>query len=238
MNILQYIALDKYAKTPLYKQLSEAIEQCIAKGQLRHGDFLPPEKLLCDAYDVSPKVVLSAYQDLANKQLVIRHVGKGTKVNVRYHHTSSFSQILSTEKTMPLGYRVVYKDSIFTPDSVPIEATRVYAIHQVLQIEGFPFVYRKIYLKDTLYSVHDWDGYDLLYHTQAVLNIPVSNVETKLSVVNIPYVEASFLGVEKESPGFYLCTRIIDNDETIAYIINYYSGLYTTWEDSLETIGL
>jgi DNA-binding GntR family transcriptional regulator len=238
MNILQYITLDKYAKTPLYQQLAGGIEQCIAKGQLRHGDFLPTEKLICDAYDVSPKVVLTAYQELADKNLVIRHVGKGTEVNVRYHHTATFSQILSTEKTMPLSYSVVYKDSVFTPNSVPIEATRVYAIHQVLQKDGFPFIYRKIYLKDTFYSVHDWDGYDLLNHTQTVLKITVDKVETKLNVVNIPYVEASFLGVEKESPGFYLRTRITHNDETIAFVKNYYSGLYTTWEDNLEAIRL
>jgi DNA-binding GntR family transcriptional regulator len=86
--------------------------------------------------------------------------------------------------------------------------------------------------------VHDWDGYDLLNHTQTVLKITVDKVETKLNVVNIPYVEASFLGVEKESPGFYLRTRITHNDETIAFVKNYYSGLYTTWEDNLEAIRL
>lgn len=65
---------------PLYAQLAQGIERLIEAGVLRHGELLPPERQLASALQVARGTVVSAYTRLADREVVERTRGSGTRV--------------------------------------------------------------------------------------------------------------------------------------------------------------
>lgn len=65
---------------PLYVQLSETIGRLLDAGVLRDGEILPPERALASALQVARGTVVSAYGSLAERGLVERTQGSGTRV--------------------------------------------------------------------------------------------------------------------------------------------------------------
>lgn len=61
-------------------RLARGIEALIASGELRPGDRLPAERTLAAACSVSRGTVVAAYADLAERDLVDRRQGSGTRV--------------------------------------------------------------------------------------------------------------------------------------------------------------
>ena len=66
--------------TPLYKQLSDIIEEKINNGEYPTGYMLPSEAKLCDIFKVSRVTVRKAITYLVEREMVIRRHGKGTFV--------------------------------------------------------------------------------------------------------------------------------------------------------------
>lgn len=66
--------------TPLYQQVKQALERQILTGQLRAGDFLPPEPELCRQFAVSTITMRRALMELGRDGLIRRKGGVGTVV--------------------------------------------------------------------------------------------------------------------------------------------------------------
>ena len=64
----------------LAARLSRGIEALIASGELRPGERLPAERALAAASSVSRGTVVTAYADLAERGLVERRQGSGTRI--------------------------------------------------------------------------------------------------------------------------------------------------------------
>lgn len=79
MDILGY-KLDKYSKVPLYHQLNEMILENIKNGNLKPGDYLPPEEEFCNKLELSRGTVRQAINNLVEKGYVKRERGKGTLI--------------------------------------------------------------------------------------------------------------------------------------------------------------
>lgn len=65
---------------PLYQQVKHALERQILSGQLRAGDFLPPEPELCRQFAVSTITMRRALMELGRDGLIRRKGGVGTVV--------------------------------------------------------------------------------------------------------------------------------------------------------------
>lgn len=77
--------LYNFANTsPRYVQLSNAIEKAIQNNILQHNDFIPPERSLAEHLNLSRVTVSKAFQVLAQKNLIDRTQGRGTKVIGKY----------------------------------------------------------------------------------------------------------------------------------------------------------
>lgn len=72
--------LDRNSPVPLHHQLSSLLARLIASGYYRPGAAIPPERQLCERYDVSITTVRKAVLDLAARGLVERAIGRGTFV--------------------------------------------------------------------------------------------------------------------------------------------------------------
>ncbi len=235
MSILHLITLDKYHKDPLHLQLANALEKAMINGDLRDGDLLPTEKLLCEAFDISPKVILMAYQHLAEKKYVKRIVGKGTQVDTRIYLDINFKEVLNAEKGLSVTFNTVFKNLIFNEHKTLIDSTEIISLHQVAIVQKNPIFFRKTYLDPSFYQ-GDLPSSDLISYTRDVMKLDSIQLSSKMMVVNLPAVEAAFLNVEPESPGFYVRTTIKQKERVISYILTYFCGDYTVWSDLPESI--
>src|SRR5215218_9881698 len=72
--------IDRSSPTPLYFQLSQAMERAISDGTLPAGSKLENELLLAQQYGLSRPTVRRAVQELVDKGLLVRKRGVGTQV--------------------------------------------------------------------------------------------------------------------------------------------------------------
>ena len=79
-SMLERLTLDASSDTPLYRQLSEAIEREIQTGEMKPGDRLPPTRLLANQLQLNRTTVSAAYALLEEQRLILSHVGRGSFV--------------------------------------------------------------------------------------------------------------------------------------------------------------
>ncbi len=77
-------AIDPESPTPLYYQLYTMLHDAISSGELPRGSRMPSEKELASTFDVSRITARRALDELALKNMVARHRGRGTFVDYRY----------------------------------------------------------------------------------------------------------------------------------------------------------
>jgi GntR family transcriptional regulator/MocR family aminotransferase len=74
------VFVDAAAPTPLWRQLSISLRMAIANGRLRPGGRLPSTRGLARQINVSRNTVVAAYDDLADRGLIIGCIGAGSFV--------------------------------------------------------------------------------------------------------------------------------------------------------------
>ena len=74
------ISLERASSWPLYKQLYEAIRQCILRGTLRKGLRLPSTRTLARELRVSRNIVVIAFEQLLAEGYIESTIGAGTFV--------------------------------------------------------------------------------------------------------------------------------------------------------------
>lgn len=72
--------INKSSRLPLYYQLVDIIKEKIESNELAEHDKLPPERELCEIYDVSRATVRQAMKELEIAGYVYKSHGKGTFV--------------------------------------------------------------------------------------------------------------------------------------------------------------
>lgn len=83
---------------PLYIQIENYIREDIKSGELKVGDKIPSEELLCKKFQVSKITVIRALRDLVNEELVIRKQGKGSFIDkpnyeINFNKFTNFNNI-------------------------------------------------------------------------------------------------------------------------------------------------
>ncbi len=84
LSKLQNTSIDPNSPTPLYYQLYTMLHDAISGGQLESGSKMPSEKELAGAFGVSRITARRALDELALKNMVARHRGRGTFVDYEY----------------------------------------------------------------------------------------------------------------------------------------------------------
>ncbi len=72
---------DRSIKKPLYRQISEHIEQRISFGELPPGSLLPSERKLAEQIGVNRSTVVQAYEELRAAGMIESITGSGTRVS-------------------------------------------------------------------------------------------------------------------------------------------------------------
>ena len=77
---MRAFSLNPNSTVPLHSQLSQQLEQAIDDGSLPHGTLLLNEVELAEALELSQPTIRRAIQSLAQKGLVVRRRGIGTRI--------------------------------------------------------------------------------------------------------------------------------------------------------------
>lgn len=74
------VTLDPHDPRPVFRQIADEIQRCVATGILRAGDALPAVRELAGQLKVNPNTVQHAYRELARAGEVEVRRGLGTFV--------------------------------------------------------------------------------------------------------------------------------------------------------------
>jgi len=72
--------INSNSPVPMYYQIKETIQTMIDEGEFIEGDIIPPERELCETFQVSRMTVNKAIMTLVNEGTLYRQQGKGTYV--------------------------------------------------------------------------------------------------------------------------------------------------------------
>jgi DNA-binding transcriptional MocR family regulator len=91
---------------PLYLQIVTAIEEAVARGALRHGDRLPPQRALAQRLDIDLTTVTRAYAEARRRNLLDAVTGRGSFVSARRDRTEPVIDLGMNIPPAPRGIRL------------------------------------------------------------------------------------------------------------------------------------
>ncbi len=235
------IYIDKFSKVPIYKQLTEAIENAINLKQLRHLDKLPTEKDLCDLIGLSRSVIRKAYEELIQRGLVTSKQGYGTFVNKRYNFSGTVKDIFTfkglAKKEIAVIGSVLYRKQVYSILGLQ-EGEKSYDISYRLQVDGDPVSLQRVYFPFKYFpslekKIGQVDSFYELITSD--YNYQISGVYTDIIASEAGNVEALLLNIQVKDKIYFATTRIIDvNNRIIAVILHALPGDYVTFEEVIE----
>ncbi len=100
------LAIDRSSPLPLHEQFRRLLLARIYNQELRPGDALPPERVLCHEYHLSRTTVRTAIDELVQQGVLHRMQGRGTFVTKRalplnLHRLTSFSADMRAKGKRP-----------------------------------------------------------------------------------------------------------------------------------------
>lgn len=75
--------------------ITAQLRQAILEGAYAHGEKLPAERQLAEAFGASRTTVRIALSQLEEERLLVRRVGSGTFINHRSHQTEDIAEVTS-----------------------------------------------------------------------------------------------------------------------------------------------
>lgn len=240
---MNYLRIDKLSSKPLYRQLAESIEQAIIKRELKDGQRLPSERDICRVFDVSSKVVRSAYDELAQKGLIEGVAGKGTFVKHRMRiraRLQSFYQISdwlraqgyevrlhTTYSTMMEYNRSVISPIRELPESNYLHIRRIYKVNQV------PFLSRILYLPDHHFSSASPridTKLDCIPLVESLTGKKVVHMEGNIHTFGAFSNESLFLELQDHDSVIFFHTFLLDErNDLLAVMHSYFNANLIEW---------
>lgn len=90
-------------KGPLYKALSNLLEEDILSGVLKPGDKLPPQRELADFLDVNLSTISRTFKLCEQKGLISGEVGRGTYISSDVNVSSKLLNPANTKNLIEMG---------------------------------------------------------------------------------------------------------------------------------------
>lgn len=226
------LSIDKASMLPLYYQLKEIIRQEIEGGILRPGNFLLPERELCEKYGVSRATVRQAVLDLVREGLLERRQGKGTiiapsKVEEDLLGFFNFSEQMKLKGKVPSAKMINIESlepsqrfcNLFSLN----EGEKIARIIRLRLINNEPLFVEKTFLPGALYlnlNEEQFAQAPALYNliTQSG-KLTITRVKKFIEPTLIDDFESSLLEVKKGTPALLL-ERIIYTEEECAIAVS------------------
>lgn len=123
---------------PRYLALVDAIASAIARGELKPGDRLPPQRRLAWALGLNPSTTMQAYREAARRHLVSGEVGRGTYVLASSREASLFR--LKLPEAHPQLIDLSTNLPVIDPDDRDLQRSMeaLCATGELASLQGYP----------------------------------------------------------------------------------------------------
>lgn len=203
-----YIKVDKTSKTPLYKQISEQIEELILTNELAYNEKLPFEKDLAELYNVSDIVIKNAYNVLKQKNLVKAIKGKGSFVTAREIYIGDYHKVKKVVDPYDSSNEAVV---IFVDENVNDYDAQIYfrdvekhtfsCFYQVIRKNKRPICIQKfLYKEKGVFSLSDYKASDLNLQEYLMKKDKDINVKVLYNVANSEKTFSDLLLIDHKAP--------------------------------------
>ena len=194
------------ARVSLYIQVYDILKEKILSGEYKAGEKIPPDRELCETYDVSRITVLKAVDNLVQEQLLYRVQGKGTfvtpsKLRRNLPKLYSFSEDMRELGLVP-GSRVLEQcveeanEKVRTVLQLPEENIRVTKLVRVRLANDEPILienaYIPVYLCPDLLK-NDFEKESLYRVLDEQYHLTLENAEEHYEITTMAPREAKML---------------------------------------------
>lgn len=201
---------------PKYYQLTEILRQRITSGELKPGDQLPTEEMLCQEFDLSRGTVRHAFSALVNDGLVRREQGKGTFVIFNRPRRASFELARFDkdvrQKHQRPGTRLLKKEVIPAAREVAARLNiavgeRIILIERLRLADEHPVIHETRYLAYALCpqlvedNLENESIHSLLIHKY---HLPLIRTEHIIEVRSLSAKQARLMEVSPGTMAFYV----------------------------------
>jgi GntR family transcriptional regulator len=243
---MNYLRIDKLSTKPLYRQLAESIEQAIIKRELKDGQRLPSERDICRVFDVSSKVVRSAYDELAQRGLIEGIAGKGTFVKHRmriraslqsFYHIADWLRSQGHEVRLNTTYSslIEFNRPIMSPIH-ELPQMNYLQIRRIYKVNQSPFLSRILFIPEaelTSATPKLDTRLDCLPLVESLTKKKVARMQGNLHTFKAFSNEALLLELHEDDSLIFFLSFLYDaEDRLLAVMHSYFDAKLVEWSVS------
>lgn len=217
--------MDTYKPRP--KELAtEYLESYILKNNLKAHDHLPPEREMSEMWNVNRITLRSAIASMEAAGRLYSVQGRGTMVAPRFVRTlqnlESFTKYASgydaDTETRLLSFSVVECDKHLAQRFQRMLGEKLYRISRLRIIGGVPIMIENAFIPCELalgLEEHDLVKGSLFAILENTYGLIMDHGEEKASITSVNAEEAEYLGIEADSPAFWIVSTTRDPDDMV-----------------------
>lgn len=219
---------DVLSSFTLQDQLYARIKATIESGELRPGDKLPSEMMLCERYGVSRVTVRNALAQLVADGLIVKKQGKGAFVRPAMHVENDFSDGSFTTSCRAMGSTPSTKViRTVMHDTLPPDAARLAGdfpsegcieIVRLRFVDDDPCILEHDYLPETYDFALTRDCGSLLRLVLEHTGRIAVEFDDQFSIARANKEQAQFLLCESGRPLLKVDQRVLDTNNGLIYV--------------------
>lgn len=217
--------MDIYKPRP--KELAtEYLESYILENDLKAHDRLPPERELSQMWNMNRITLRSAIASMEAAGRLYSVQGRGTMVAPRFIRTlqnlESFTKYASGYDAEPetrlLSFSIVECDKHLAQRFHRMLGEKLYRISRLRIIGGVPIMIENAFIPCALapgLEEHDLVKGSLFAILENTYGLIMDHGEEKASITAVNAEEAEYLGIEADSPAFWIVSTTRDPDDVV-----------------------
>lgn len=221
---------------PKYTHIIQYFMNRINSGELKDGDKLPTEDVLCSYFSVSRITVRKALNELLYKGYIIKKHGKGSYVNtgiaqMQLNSLQGFTEemkskgIVATSKVLDIS--LINANNVIAGKLQIDENSKAYCIERLRMANGESMSIEKVYLP--YYLCSDIDKYDLSGSLYELLgskyNLSPKKAEQCIEATTAGKREQEILKIKLRSPVLKIeRTSYLSSNTPLEFVSSIYRG--------------
>lgn len=225
-----------YDMAPKYTHIFQHFVDKIKSGELKDGDKLPTEDVLCSYFNVSRITVRKALTELLHEGYIIKRHGKGSYVKsgvakMQLNSLQGFTEEMRSRgmaaSSKVIGIELVNADNIVAGKLNIEEGSKVYCLERLRLANNEPMSIEKVYIP--YYLCSDLEKHDLTKSLYEILDknygLNPKKAEQSIEASIAGKREREILGIKLRSPILKIeRTSYLSNNTPLEYVTSVYRG--------------
>jgi len=227
------MSIDKESPIPYYVQLVDILKNQINSGQIKSNGLIPPERELCNIFNVSRTTVRQSLQVLKEEGLIRKEKGIGTRIFNHPKFEQNLTGFYNFDLQMKAGGHV---SSVILLDSQELHGpgrvqrlmglpadTKIFKVIRLRVIDEEPIFLEKIYMPLSLFpelKAHDFKSTDVFIKKLKVkYNTELGDAKVFIEPIILDKTESEILKVVQNPPLGLMLERISYDDRGVSIAI-------------------